>query len=42
MKDSLPVTDLSIFYRIELYDGEIVFDFDHFALHESETDFWYE
>ncbi len=42
MEDSLPVTDLSIFFNIKWQNDEVHVEFDHFAIHNESTDFWYE
>lgn len=41
MENSLPITDLSIFYCIDYNNDSVSFSFDHFAMHKNETDFWY-
>ena len=42
MENSLPVTDLSIFFDIKWQNNEVYFEFDHFAIHDESTDFWYD
>lgn len=41
MKDSLPVTNLSLFYKIEYLDDTVKLSFEKYEIHEKETDFWF-